>query len=73
MFALPLIKEGVLEARTAQTGTLSSLLTLSDACIKHDATLTNIINKIVDTLANIDPDQLECWSPSSCGCCRRIS
>lgn len=36
-----------------QTGTLSSLLTLSESLVKHDAVLTSTFNKITDTIRSL--------------------
>lgn len=40
-----------------QTGTLSSLLTLSDTLPKLDATFTQSVSKILDTLRSLTDDQ----------------
>lgn len=36
-----------------QSGTLSSLLTLSDALPKHDAYFTSVVGKLLDTIKNL--------------------
>jgi len=42
-----------------KTGTLSSLITVSESLAKHDGLFTAVLGKIVDTIRSLDPNQLQ--------------
>jgi len=50
---------GSIKTPDFKTGTLSSLLNVSEALAKHDTTFTGILSKIVDTIRSLDPNELQ--------------
>lgn len=50
---------GSIKTPDFKTGTLASLLNVSDVVAKHDAAFAGILSKIVDTIRSLDPNELK--------------